>query len=118
MFPLSVKLPVFLFQEEGQYIADFPPLGVAAQGTSEEDAVHHFVEIMAITLDICSERGTLEEILDQAGFTKLPTGEIIPPSLDDHAQAHPQPSRVRDVTISSPWWNHFHAGIDQLAHAC
>lgn len=101
-FPVEVQKA-----DDGQFLAFCKPLDVYAQGDSEESALASFKETITLFVESCYERGTLEQVLKEAGFHAT---TMLPP-----------PSRKRKArTISVPFplvrGNHGHETAT-MAHA-
>ena len=98
LFRLSV--PVEEFREGGVYVAGCKPLQVYSQGNTREQARENVREALTFFVTSCYERGTLERVLLDSGFTpdthpapmnvddELETMVHVPLSLVAHAQAH------------------------------
>lgn len=68
-FELNAKIMVNVQKDEdGFFLAAYPPLNVYAQGETEEEAIRNFIETMGMVMDVCYEKGTLESVLKGAGF--------------------------------------------------
>ncbi|MCY3755361.1 MAG: type II toxin-antitoxin system HicB family antitoxin [Alphaproteobacteria bacterium] len=95
----SVGVPVDVFQEDGTYIAVCKPLDLASQGDTPEEARANCREALMLFITSCYARGTLDQVLLEAGFMPesetedssvgAEAGEMIdiPISLVAHAQA-------------------------------
>ena len=77
---MSVDYTVSIWKEGEQFVAHAMPLDVASSGDSPEaaraavdDAVHAFI-------DSCSNAGTLEQVLEEAGYTRDADGKWRSPS--------------------------------------
>lgn len=98
LFRLSV--PVTVFREDEIYVAGCRALDVYSQGSTREQARNNVQEALIAFVTSCYERGTLERVLLEAGFTPDTHPEAtdadddpdemihIPLSLIAHAQAH------------------------------
>ena len=60
---IRATLSVYVFTENGVYIAYCPELDISASGTDDEDARQALTESLAIYFDDTISRGTLEEDL-------------------------------------------------------
>ena len=95
----SIGVPVDVFQEDGSYVALCAPLDLASQGDTPEEARANCREALKLFITSCYVRGTLDQVLLEAGFRPDPetsgqpvadeTGDTInvPISLVAHAQA-------------------------------
>ncbi len=68
MQQLNIKVEVF--KEDDLYVALCPSLNVSSFGETVEDAKKSLVEAVEAFIEECSEMGTLEEVLEESGFTK------------------------------------------------
>jgi predicted RNase H-like HicB family nuclease len=62
------RLPYEMKKRRKWYLAVCPSLDVASQGPTEERALDNLRDAIRGFLADCFERGTLEEVLQQAGF--------------------------------------------------
>ncbi|MEK6673357.1 MAG: type II toxin-antitoxin system HicB family antitoxin, partial [Nitrospirota bacterium] len=53
------------------YVALCPELNVSSFGENIEDAKNSFREALEAFIEECREMGTLEEVLEESGFTKV-----------------------------------------------
>lgn len=67
---ISVKLPVSIFRENGTYIAWCPLLDISTCGPTLKEAQKNFAEMVQVFIEETDKRGTLDDILKEAGFTK------------------------------------------------
>lgn len=82
------RLPIELKREERWFIASCPVLDVHSQGATEEEAKRNITDTLQLFIESCYERGTLEAVLKESGFTpthdnvQLPNnGQIIDVSV-------------------------------------
>jgi predicted RNase H-like HicB family nuclease len=61
-------MPAILTKRRKWYLATCPPLGVASQGPTKGEALKNLRDAIRGFLADCYERGTLSEVLKQAGF--------------------------------------------------
>ena len=66
---ISVRLEIF--KEGDVYVALSPDLNVSSFGENIEDAKNSFREALEAFIEECREMGTLEEVLEESGFTKV-----------------------------------------------
>lgn len=57
-----------LFEEDGQYVALCPELNVSSYGETPEKALTALQEVVTLFLEECQALGTLEMILEEAGY--------------------------------------------------
>jgi predicted RNase H-like HicB family nuclease len=68
MHQLNIKVEVF--KEDDLYVALCPSLNVSSFGESIDEAKKSLVEAVKIFIEECSEMGTLDEVLEESGFTR------------------------------------------------
>jgi len=83
------RLPYEMKRRRKWYLAVCPSLDVASQGPTKEKALDNLRDAIRGFLIDCFERGTLEEVLQQAGFVSAAK-----PSEKPH-----QPTRVGWLTV-------------------
>ena len=59
-----------IFQEGNAYVGLCPELNVSSFGEDIEDAKRSLEEAVLAFVEACEEMGTLEEVLEEAGFVK------------------------------------------------
>jgi predicted RNase H-like HicB family nuclease len=67
----SMHLPAKVVKKRNIYVSFCPALDVATQGDTEEEAKRNLIEALSAFVLSCLERGTLEEVLKECGFTPL-----------------------------------------------
>src|SRR5438270_559942 len=73
---LDVELRAFVRRDtEERWIAVCPSIGVASQGTDEDDARRCLDEAVELWFESCIERGTLERALQESNFRPLHAAE-------------------------------------------
>jgi predicted RNase H-like HicB family nuclease len=93
MKPLNMMPVEVTFRPSGKYwIGSCPSLDVNTQGESFERAQENLKEALALFIESCLNRGTLEEVLGRAGYSKVQIR-----SVADAAQPHLSPSSGRDA---------------------
>ncbi len=68
MQQLNIKVEVY--KEDDLYVALCPSLNVSSFGETIEEAKKSLIEAVEIFIEECSEMGTLEEVLEESGFTR------------------------------------------------
>jgi predicted RNase H-like HicB family nuclease len=68
MYSLDIKIEIF--KEEDLYIAVCLPLNVSSYGETEDEAKRSLVEAIEAFIEECNRMGTLNEVLEEAGFIK------------------------------------------------
>jgi len=95
---LQVNLRAFVRKEtKKRWSAICPMLGVASQGTTEDEAKRCLQEAVELWFESCVERGVLDEALREANFRPLPPGEAIDPGLDHVRVERKASNRQADV---------------------
>lgn len=57
-----------LFDEDGQFVAFCPELNVSSYGDTPEKGLTALQEVVTLFLEECKEMGTLEMVLEEAGY--------------------------------------------------
>ena len=65
----SAKLPLKLIKRKKWVVASCPILDVHSQGETPEKAKKNLTEAISLFFISCFERGTLDSVLKQCGFT-------------------------------------------------
>ena len=65
----EVKLPAKIIKRRNRFVASCPILDVHSQGQTEEKAKKNLVEALSLFLVSCFDRGVLDEVLKNCGFT-------------------------------------------------
>jgi len=66
MYNLDIKVEIF--KEEDLYVALCPSLNVSSYGETEDEAKRCLVEAIEAFIEECDKMGTLDEVLEEAGF--------------------------------------------------
>lgn len=90
----NVKLPALVKHEEGQFISVCPVLDVYSQGESKERALANLQEALRMFFVSCFERGTLQQVLKECGFTPLRPGA---------AQMEHFPAQYEEIDLPLPF---------------
>ena len=61
-----------LFEEDGQIVAICPELDVSSFGDTTEEALAALQEAVTLFLEECQRMGTLEAVLEEAGYQRDP----------------------------------------------
>lgn len=72
---------VCIFKEGKTYVSYSPQLDLASCGRTARLARKNFVDAFAGFVETAAEQGTLEKILQEAGYTKKKDGWVIPSSM-------------------------------------
>ncbi|MFZ2444806.1 MAG: type II toxin-antitoxin system HicB family antitoxin [Syntrophobacteraceae bacterium] len=69
---ISLKLPVKIKKKKNNlYVASCPALDVFSQGETSEEARTNIAQALYLFLRSCVERGTLDAVLRECGFTAV-----------------------------------------------
>ncbi len=68
---MNISLRVEIFKEGDVYVALSPELNVSSFGDTIEDAKKSFKEAVEAFIEECREMGTLEDVLEESGFSKI-----------------------------------------------
>ena len=66
----KIEFRAEIFQEDGVYVGMSPELDVSSFGETAEEAKKALTEAVAAFVEGCRMLGTLEEVLEESGFTK------------------------------------------------
>lgn len=91
----TVKLPVQIKKKRNVFVSSCPILDVYSQGESEKRARENIIEAVRLFLTSCYERGTLDQVLKECGFTPVHDGAKGSPAKSKAQKA------MKEVTI--PW---------------
>jgi len=67
---MNISVRIEIFKEGDLYTALSPELNVSSFGETIEDAKNSFKEAVEAFIEGCQEMGTLEEVLEESGFSK------------------------------------------------
>jgi len=70
----QLKIKIEVFKEDDLYVALCPLLNVSSFGESIDEAKKALVEAVEAFIEECSEMGTLDEVLEESGFTRKDQG--------------------------------------------
>ena len=66
---IQLEFTAEVFGEGENYVAQCPELSVSSTGTSPDEAKRALQEAVAAFVERCQELGTLESVLQEAGFS-------------------------------------------------
>lgn len=89
---LTAKLPFQIRQKGERFVASCPALDVVTQGETREAARENLSEALHLFLRSCIERGTLDAVLKECGFTS-----VSPP--DEDRNGEPSPNEYLEVPL-------------------
>ncbi|MBF0473241.1 MAG: type II toxin-antitoxin system HicB family antitoxin [Nitrospirae bacterium] len=78
---IAIDFDIIVFQEDNTCIAYCPALDVSSCGDTIEDAKKMIKTAVRLFVEESEKMGTLEEILHEANYKKLPSGRWIPPKI-------------------------------------
>jgi len=67
---MDIQFTTRVFKEGRTFVAHALELDVSSCGGSEEKAVRNLKEAVRLFLEECEKMGTLERVLEEAGYTK------------------------------------------------
>ena len=88
---LTLTVDGEVWREGDVYVSHCPVLDVYSQGDSEQEAGANLFEALQLFIQSCYERGTLDAVLKECGFT-----------VDQDADAAPEPPTIdlsRPITV-------------------
>jgi predicted RNase H-like HicB family nuclease len=98
---LKVSVPVFLIEEDAQWVAWCPALEVSSYGDTEEEAKQAFEDAVEIFIEETAQRGTLEKELLRMGWT-LASADYYPPQVPSKTVHALGQSKKVNRTITIP----------------
>ena len=93
----NIKFTCQLFQEDGQMVSYCPEFNVSSFGDNPEEATASLYEAMSLFLKECERMGTLDEVLEDAGYRQV-RPQKQPPLVQRWLP--PRPLRVRSLEVS------------------
>jgi predicted RNase H-like HicB family nuclease len=81
-----------LFQEDDQIVALCPELNVSSFGSTPEEALASLQEAVALFLQECQQLGTLEVVLEEAGYHR--------DSRDPQTWIYRQPIQINRLEVA------------------
>lgn len=69
---IQAKIPVILFEEGNKIVAYSPAIDLSTCGDTEEQARKRFVEAASIFFDEITRMGTVDDVLAECGWHKIP----------------------------------------------
>jgi hypothetical protein len=69
---IQTKIPVLLFEEGNKIVAYSPAIDLSTCGDTEEQARKRFIEAASIFFHEIIAAGTVEDVLTECGWSKLP----------------------------------------------
>ena len=68
---MDISLRVEIFKEGDAYVALSPELNVSSFGETVDEAKKSLKEAVGAFMEECEAMGTLEEVLEESGFSKI-----------------------------------------------
>jgi len=67
---MKIKVTEEIWKEGGMYVAYCPELDISSCGESVEESKKNLKEVISITFAECRKMGTLNQLLQEAGFSE------------------------------------------------
>jgi predicted RNase H-like HicB family nuclease len=100
---IEFRLPARIRKKGKWYVSSCASLDVHSQGLTKQQARRNLIDALVFFLESCFERGTLAEVLREAGFIPtagLPTGRVRR-LKDDELVTVPLPFMIRERRSSA-----------------
>jgi len=68
---MDISVRIEIFKEGDVFVALSPELNVSSFGETIEDARNSLKEAVEAFIEECQKMGTLEEVLEESGFSKI-----------------------------------------------
>ncbi|MEK6582087.1 MAG: type II toxin-antitoxin system HicB family antitoxin [Nitrospirota bacterium] len=68
---MNISVRIEIFKEGDVYVALSPELNVSSFGETVDEAKKSFKEAVEAFVEECQTMGTLEEVLEESGFSKI-----------------------------------------------
>lgn len=78
---ISLEFDMIVFKEDKAYVAYSPELDISSCGNSVDHAKDMLKTAVRLFLEEADKMETLEDILEESGYRKDPSGHWIPPKL-------------------------------------
>ncbi len=75
------KIPVLFFKDSDKFVAYSPVLDISTCGNTKPQAKERFLELISIFLEELTEMGTLDDVLTECGWKKIPTKHTWSPPI-------------------------------------
>ena len=85
-------------EAKDRWVTGCPALDVYSQGKTEEKAKQSLKDAIELWVEDCIERGTLDEALQEVGFSKVHPSVLQPG--DEHITIYPVPADTNAETFS------------------
>jgi predicted RNase H-like HicB family nuclease len=71
----TFRMPVQLFKDGNQYVADCGALGLASHGKTISEAKTSLKNVIEVFIEEVIEMGTLDKVMTERGWTRKTSGE-------------------------------------------
>jgi predicted RNase H-like HicB family nuclease len=68
---MNISVRIEIFKEDDVYVAMSPELNLSSFGDTIEEAKKSFKEAVEAFIEECQGMGTLEDVLEESGFSKI-----------------------------------------------
>jgi predicted RNase H-like HicB family nuclease len=94
---IEFRLPAKIRKKGKWYVSSCPSLDVHSQGHTKEEARRNLINALVFFLESCFERGTLDEVLREAGFSAVTSASAARVRLpkDSESVTVPLPLMIR-----------------------
>ena len=75
---MKIFVPIEIFKEDDAYVAVSPELNVSSFGETLVDAKNSIKEALEAFFEECEIMGTLEDVLEESGFSKTTRYKNLP----------------------------------------
>ncbi|MBL7811403.1 MAG: hypothetical protein JNL57_04185 [Bacteroidetes bacterium] len=101
---IQLKIPVWLFEDDGTWVAYCPLLDLSGYANDELAAMESFKVVLGEFLSYTVHKKTLEKVLNDLGWTKLKKSKIIAPSIYDILSKN---ENAREIAENYPFTQSF-----------
>lgn len=77
----QIQFTTEIWKEGNAFVAWTPELDVSSLGNSVDEARHHLREAVSLFVEEAEKMGTLQDILDEAGYARMEEGWRAPELL-------------------------------------
>lgn len=81
MAVIEAKIPVIFFREGKKVVAYSPALDLSSCGNTEKQARERFAEAIELFITEIDKMGTVEEVLEECGWRKVPSQHTWSPPI-------------------------------------
>lgn len=87
----TLKLPLVIKKKSTYFVSSCPILDICSQGVTPKEATNNLIEAIRMFFISCVERGTLDAVLRECGFTPL------------RQHSKPMPKDHKFITVPIPF---------------